>query len=91
MRAKPPFAPSSTPYCIALDQAEGCAEAVRAAGTDVHLLDDRAVAPPFRDQLQIRPEGEDVLARGIEVPFHADLELARGADGGLVQLSSPPA
>src|SRR5204863_8390492 len=41
---------------LPLDDAERGAEAVRAAGTDIHLLDDRAVAPPFGDQLRIRPD-----------------------------------
>ena len=53
-------------------------------GPDVHLLDDRAVAPPFGDQLRIRPDGEDVRARRVEDPLDPDLELARGGDGGLV-------
>src|SRR5262245_24916319 len=39
---------------LALDDAEGGAETVGAAGTDVHLLDDGAVAPPFGDQLRVR-------------------------------------
>src|SRR5438128_11593335 len=69
---------------LALDDAEGGAEAVRAAWTDVHLLDDRAVAPPFGDQLRIRPDGEDVRTRCVEDPLDADLELARRGDGGLV-------
>src|SRR5436853_2919539 len=67
---------------LALDDAEGGAEAVRAAGTDVHLLDGRAVAPPFRDQLRVGPDGEDVRARCVEDPLDADLELVRGGDGG---------
>src|ERR1700686_2562866 len=74
---------------LALDDAKGGAEAVRAAGTDVHLLDDRAVAPPFRDQLRVGPDGEDVRARGVEDPLDADLELVRLGDGGLVHLSPP--
>src|SRR6476469_7977107 len=69
---------------LALDEAEGGAEAVGAAGTDVHLLDDRAVAPPFRDQLRVGPDGEDVRTRCVEHPLDADLELVRGGDGGLV-------
>jgi len=32
-----------------------CGSSVRAAGTDVHLLDDSAIAPPFRDQLRVGP------------------------------------
>src|SRR5919202_5760018 len=67
---------------LALDDAEGGSEPVGAAGTDVHLLDDGAVAPPFGDQLRIRPDGEDVRARRVEDPLDADLELARGGDGG---------
>ena len=66
---------------LALDDAVGGAEAVRAAGTDVHLLDDRAVAPPLGDQLRVGPDGEDVLARRVEDPLDADLELVRGGDG----------
>src|SRR5438445_5944302 len=69
---------------LALDAAVGGAEAVGAAGTDVHLLDDRALAPPFRDQLRVGPDGEDVRARCVEDPLDADLELVRGGDGGLV-------
>src|SRR5207253_1507579 len=72
---------------LALDDAEGGAEAVRAAGTNVHLLDDRAVAPPFRDQLRVGPDGEDVRARCVEDPLDADLELVRGGDGGGVHRS----
>ena len=72
---------------LALDDAVGGAEAVRAAGTDVHLLDDRAVAPPFRDQLRVGPDGEDVRARCVEDPLDADLELVRGGDGGGVHRS----
>src|SRR4051794_4141695 len=72
---------------LALDEPEGGAEAVRAARTNVHLLDDRAVAPPLGDQLRIRPDGEDVRARGVEDPLDADLELARGADSGVVHRS----
>src|SRR5439155_13915479 len=75
---------------LALDDAVGGAEAVRAAGTNVHLLDDRAVAPPFRDQLRIRPDGEDVRLRRVEDPLDTDLELVRGGDGGVVHLSAPP-
>src|SRR2546423_6545043 len=67
---------------LALDEAVGGAEAVGAAGTDVHLLDDGAVAPPFGDQLRIRPDGVDVRARCVEDPLDADLELARSGDGG---------
>src|SRR4051812_15447884 len=67
---------------LALDEAVGRAEAVVAAGPDVHLLDDGAVAPPFGDQLRIRPDGVDVRAGCIEDPLDADLELARGGDGG---------
>jgi hypothetical protein len=68
----------------------GRVEAVGAAGAKVHLLDDRAVAPPLRDQLRVGPDGEDVRARCIEDPLDADLELARLGDGGLVHLSRPP-
>src|SRR5437660_7911389 len=57
---------------LALDDAVGGAEAVRAAGTNVHLLDARAVAPPFRDQLRVGPDGEDVRARCVEDPLDAD-------------------
>src|SRR5438270_2884078 len=74
---------------LALDDADGGAEAVRAAGTDVHLLDDCGVAPPFRDQLRVGPDGEDVRARCVEDPLDADLALARGGDGRLVHLIPP--
>src|SRR5207248_2250310 len=67
---------------LALDDAELGAEAVRAAGPDVHLLDDRPVAPPLRDQLRVGPDGVDVRARCVEDPLDADLELIRGGDGG---------
>ena len=73
---------------LALDDAVGGAEAPRAAGTDVHLLDDRAVAPPFRDQLRVGPDGEDVRARRVEDPLDADLELVRRGDGGGVHARS---
>src|SRR5205814_632657 len=69
---------------LALDEAERRAEAVRTARADVHLLDDRAVAPPFADQLRIRPPGEDVRAGCVEDPLDPDLELVRGGDRGLV-------
>ena len=69
---------------LALDGAVGGSEPVGAAGADVHLLDDGAVAPPFGDQLRIRPDGEDVRARRVEDPLDADLELVRGGDGGRV-------
>ena len=67
---------------LALDEAVRGAEAVAAAGPDVHLLDDGAVAPPFGDQLRIRPDGVDVRTRRVEDPLDADLELVRGGDGG---------
>ena len=60
---------------LALDDAVRGAEAIGATGTDVHLLDDRAVAPPFRDQLRVCPDGEDVRTRCVEDPLDADLEL----------------
>src|SRR5437588_10490336 len=63
---------------LALDDTEGGSEPVGAAGTDVHLLDDGAVAPPFGNQLRIRPDGVDVCARCVEDPLNADLALARG-------------
>jgi hypothetical protein len=69
---------------LALDGAVGGAEAVPAAGADVHLLDDGALAPPFGDQLRIRPDGEDVLGRGVEDVFDPDLEVVRGGDGCFV-------
>src|SRR5207302_2903791 len=72
---------------LTLDGAEGGSEPVRAAGTDVHLLDYGAVAPPFRDQLRVGPDGEDVRARCVEDPLDADLELVRGGDGGGVHRS----
>src|SRR4029079_17927069 len=58
---------------FALDHAEAGPEPVGAAGPDVHLLDDRPVAPPFGDQLRIRPDGEDVGTRRVEDPLDADL------------------
>src|SRR5204863_3227762 len=67
---------------LALDEAERGAEPVGAAGTDVHLLNDGAVAPPFGDQLRIRPDGVDVRAQCVEDSLDADLELVRGGDGG---------
>src|SRR5262249_26254072 len=66
---------------LALDDAERRAEAVRAARADVHLLDDRAAAPPSGEQLRTRPDGEGVRSRGIEDPPDPDLELVRGGDG----------
>src|SRR4051794_28692593 len=67
---------------LALDDTVRRLEAVAAAGTYVHLLDDRAVAPPFRDQLRIRPDGEDVRARRVEEALDPNLELARLGDHG---------
>src|SRR3954468_24568554 len=72
---------------LALDDAERGAKAVRAAGTDVHLLDDRAVAPPFGDQVRVGPDGADVRARRVEDPRDSDRALARGGDGGGVHRS----
>jgi hypothetical protein len=66
---------------LALDDAERRAEAVGAARADLHLFDDRTVTPPFRDQLRIRPDGEDVRAWRVEDPLDLDLELVRGGDG----------
>src|SRR5438874_1677992 len=68
---------------LALDDTVGGSEPVRAAGTNVHLLDDGAVPPPFGDQRRIRPDGEDVRAGCVEDPLDADLELVRGGDGGV--------
>jgi hypothetical protein len=76
---------------LALDDAVRRPEAPRAAGPDVHLLDDGSVAPPLGDQLRIGPDREDVLARGVEDPLDPDLELAGSGDLGLVHLSSRPA
>src|SRR4029077_14586888 len=67
---------------LALDDAVRGAGARGAAPTDVHRLDDRAVAPPLGDQLRIRPDGEDVLARGVEDPLHPALVTDRATDGG---------
>jgi hypothetical protein len=72
---------------LALDDAEGGPEPVGAARADVHLLDDGAVAPPFGDQLRVRPDGEDVRTRRVEDSLDTDLELVRGGDGGLAHLS----
>src|SRR5205085_7745163 len=72
---------------LALDDAERRAKSVGAARPDVHLLDDRAVAPPFGDQLRIRPDGEDVRTRGVEDPLDPDLELVRFGDHGFVHRS----
>src|SRR5919109_2968561 len=69
---------------LALDDAVRSAEPPAAAGADVHLLDDRAVAPPFGDQLRIRPDGENVRAGRVEDPLDPDLELVRSGDHGLV-------
>src|ERR671918_206774 len=66
---------------LALDDAEGCLEPIGAAGPDVHLLDNGAVAPPFWDQVRIRPDRVDVRAWCVEDPLDADLELVRGGDG----------
>src|SRR4051794_17282087 len=65
-----------------LDDTVGSSEPVGAAGADVHLLDDCAVAPPFGDQLRIRPDGIDVWTWCVEDPLDADLELVRGGHGG---------
>src|SRR5439155_18108247 len=75
---------------LALDDAERGSEPVDAAGSDVHLLDDCAVAPPFGDQPRVCPDGIDVRARCVEDPLDADLELVRGGYHGLVhrQLTS---
>src|SRR6185369_8728117 len=67
---------------LALDDAERGAEPVGAAGTDVHLLDDGAVAPPFGDQLRISPDGVDMGAWRVDDPLDANLELVRDGDGG---------
>src|SRR4051794_34713948 len=67
---------------LALDDPAGRLEAVVAAGADVHLLDDRAVAPPFGDQLRVGPDREDVRSRRIEDALDTDLELVGGGDGG---------
>ena len=69
---------------LALDDAARSAEAVGAARANVHLLDDRALAPPLGDQLWIRPDGEDVRTRCVEDALDLDLELVRLGDGGLV-------
>src|SRR5262249_16353614 len=69
---------------LPLDEAVRRAEAVPAARADVHLLDDGAVAPPFGDQLRIRPDREDVRARRVEDPLDPDLECVRRGDDGLV-------
>src|SRR5947199_6527390 len=74
---------------LALYEAELGSEAIGAPGTDIHLLDDRSVAPPFGDQLRIRPDGVDVLAGRVEDPFDADFELVRGGDGGGVAHRAP--
>src|SRR6187431_635239 len=63
---------------LALDDAEGGLETVGAAGAHVHLLDDGPVAPPFGDQLRVRPDGEHVGARRVEDALDPDLELGRG-------------
>src|SRR5262249_51140582 len=69
---------------LAFDDAVALVEAPLAARPDVHLLDDRLISPPFRDQGRIRPDGEDVLARRVEDPLDTDLELVRDGHGGLV-------
>src|SRR5512133_1940664 len=71
---------------LALDDADGGSETVGAARTNVHLLDDGAVAPQFGDQLRIGPDGEDVRGRCVEDPLDADLELVRSGNRGLVHL-----
>src|SRR6185312_3056391 len=58
---------------LALDDAVRGLELVRAAGADVHLLDDGAVTPPFGDQLRVRPDRVDVLARCVEDALDADV------------------
>src|SRR5581483_1270402 len=69
---------------LALDDTVGSPKAIAAAGSHVHLLDDGRVTPPLGDQFRIRPDGVDVLARRVEDPLDADLELARSGDHGLV-------
>jgi len=64
------------------DDAVRGAEAVGAAGSDVHLFDDRAVSPPLGDQRRIGPDREDVCSGGVEDPLDADLELGRGGGRG---------
>src|SRR5262249_48410733 len=65
---------------LAFDDAEAGPEPVSTAWPDVHLFYDRAVAPPFGDQLWIRPDGKDVGARRVEDPLDADLELTGRGD-----------
>ena len=69
---------------LALDDAVAGVEAPAPAGADVHLLDGGVVAPPLGDQLRIRPDGEDVLARRVEDPLDADFELVGRGHRGLV-------
>src|SRR4051812_4203054 len=72
---------------LALNDAVRCAEAVAATGTNVHLLDDRAVTPPLRDQLRVGPNRKDMRARCVEDALNADLELVGFGHGGGIHQS----
>src|SRR5581483_5795467 len=69
---------------LALDHAVRSSEAPPPSCADVHLLDDRAVPPPFGNQGGVGPDGEDVRARRVEHTLDPDLELVRRGDSRVV-------